>query len=361
MALPDLLKRYLQRKIVAGNGLSGGGTLSGDVTLNAKLTDSVSSTDSTTAASAAAVKMAYDRGTAGINAASSAQNAADAKLPLSGGTMTGPIKDVGGTYTPTPTERYAKSAIVIREADYVGNTRSDIGYAPALAFFWLNRTAGTLALDHGGIFRFLDYYGNRAYVDCQVPIADLATTATYADNAGLLNGKAENALSVAHASSANAANAAGIADTFKNGAGTPTSWLIEYPNEAPTYLWGTHDGVTMRLWNPTYFSVNYASSAGNAGTLGGKAESTLSVSYAANAGYANTAQNAYGLTGMDSIISDTRAYTLPGYGTWRYFYIVVIPGALVDIVIGEAAGGTVLTTAESRPGAMMRGMAFRSA
>ena len=81
MALPDLLKRYLQRKIVAGNGLSGGGTLSGDVTLNAKLTDSVSSTDSTTAASAAAVKMAYDRGTAGINAASSAQNAADAKLP----------------------------------------------------------------------------------------------------------------------------------------------------------------------------------------------------------------------------------------------------------------------------------------
>ena len=93
----------------------------------------------------------------------------------------------------------------------------------------------------------------------------------------MLNGKAENALSVAHASSANAANAAGVADTFKNGAGTPTSWLIEYPNEAPTYLWGTHDGVTMRLWNPAYFSVNYASSAGNAGTLGGKAESTLSV------------------------------------------------------------------------------------
>ena len=88
--------------------------------------------------------MAYDRGTAGINAASSAQSVAEAKLPLSGGTMTGPIKDVGGTYTPTPTERYAKSAIVIREADYVGNTRSDIGYAPALAFFWLNRTAGTL-------------------------------------------------------------------------------------------------------------------------------------------------------------------------------------------------------------------------
>lgn len=92
MALPDLLKRYLQRKIVAGNGLSGGGTLSGDVTLNAKLTDSVSSTDSTTAASAAAVKMAYDRGTAGINAAS-APRMRLSPAASSGGTMTGPIKD----------------------------------------------------------------------------------------------------------------------------------------------------------------------------------------------------------------------------------------------------------------------------
>lgn len=65
------------RRVIAGTGLTGGGPLSADVTLAVKLTDSVSSTDSTTAASATAVKTAYD--------------AAQAKLPLSGGTVTGSL------------------------------------------------------------------------------------------------------------------------------------------------------------------------------------------------------------------------------------------------------------------------------
>ena len=63
------------RRVIAGTGLTGGGPLSADVTLAAKLTDSVSLTDSTTAASATAVKAAYD--------------AAESKLSLSGGTVTG--------------------------------------------------------------------------------------------------------------------------------------------------------------------------------------------------------------------------------------------------------------------------------
>lgn len=48
------------RRIIAKTGLTGGGPLSADVTLAAKLTDSVSLVDSTTAASAKAVKTAYD-------------------------------------------------------------------------------------------------------------------------------------------------------------------------------------------------------------------------------------------------------------------------------------------------------------
>lgn len=48
------------RRVIAGTGMTGGGPLSADVTLAVKLTDSVSSTDSTTAASAKAVKTAYD-------------------------------------------------------------------------------------------------------------------------------------------------------------------------------------------------------------------------------------------------------------------------------------------------------------
>jgi hypothetical protein len=69
------------RRVIAGTGLTGGGP---------KLTDSVSSTDSTTAASATAVKTAYD--------------AAQSKLPLSGGTVTGnlSIKNMLDTIGTTP-------------------------------------------------------------------------------------------------------------------------------------------------------------------------------------------------------------------------------------------------------------------
>lgn len=48
------------RRVIAGTGLTGGGPLSADVTLAVKLTNSVNLTDSTTAASATAVKTAYD-------------------------------------------------------------------------------------------------------------------------------------------------------------------------------------------------------------------------------------------------------------------------------------------------------------
>ena len=48
------------RRVIAGTGLTGGGPLSRDVTLSAKISDSVSLVDSTTAASAKAVKTAYD-------------------------------------------------------------------------------------------------------------------------------------------------------------------------------------------------------------------------------------------------------------------------------------------------------------
>lgn len=70
------------RRVIAGTGLTGGGPLSADVTLAAKLTNSVSLTDSTTAASAAAVKSAYDRGTAGVTAAGKAKTTAENALTV---------------------------------------------------------------------------------------------------------------------------------------------------------------------------------------------------------------------------------------------------------------------------------------
>ena len=95
--------------------------------------------------------------------------------------------------------------------------------------------------------------------------------------------------------------------------------------------------------------------ADNAGTLGGKAESALSVSFASEA------QNAYALKGMDMIIART-TYTLPSYGTWKYMYLVATDNEFVDMVIGENAGGTTLApNYPAYPGAFMDGIAFRSA
>lgn len=94
--------------------------------------------------------------------------------------------------------------------------------------------------------------------------------------------------------------------------------------------------------------------ADNAGTLGGKAESALSVAFASEA------QNSYGLKGMDMIIAK-QTYTLPGYGTWKYMYTIADSEHFYDMVIGEDPGGTVLSASAWGTGAFMDGIAFRSA
>lgn len=95
--------------------------------------------------------------------------------------------------------------------------------------------------------------------------------------------------------------------------------------------------------------------ADNAGVLGGKAESALSVAFASEA------QNSYGLKGMDMIIART-TYTLPNYGTWKYMYLVATDERWIDMVIGESPGGTTLTpNYPGYPDAFMDGLAFRSA
>lgn len=89
------------RRVIAGTGLTGGGPLSSDVTLAAKLTNSVSLTDSTTAASATAVKTAYDRGTTGVTAAGAAKTTAENALAVANTKQPNlgftPIQQGGGT------------------------------------------------------------------------------------------------------------------------------------------------------------------------------------------------------------------------------------------------------------------------
>lgn len=95
------------RRVIAGTGLTGGGPLSADVTLAAKLTNSVSTTDSTTAASATAVKSAYD--------------AANERLPLSGGTLTGALRSKPGNIhvASTPSADEVDDALYLVDANGV--------------------------------------------------------------------------------------------------------------------------------------------------------------------------------------------------------------------------------------------------
>ena len=79
-----------------------------------------------------------------------------------------------------------------------------------------------------------------------------------------------------------------------------------------------------------------------------------------SAGYADTAGSANALTGMGMIIAQT-TYTLPGYGTWKYMYMIADASHFYDMVIGEDPGGTVLSASAWGSSAFMDGIAFRSA
>lgn len=194
--------------------LTGGGEYKPALT---KISDSVSLEDSKTAASAKAVKTAYDRGTAGVTAA-------NGKLSLSGGVMSGRIGGLRGNYNADASSRYVTGALEIRENGGVGNAQSDIAYAPTIGFHWANRVVGLLALRSDGIFSFMKQNGTRAVVDCDVPYATAA-------------------------------------NKLRREGGVDTSWYWSGQGGQPGWLWGGNDGTNMYVYNPANFSVNYANSA----------------------------------------------------------------------------------------------------
>lgn len=295
------------RRVIAGTGLTGGGPLSADVTLAAKLTDSVSSTDSTTAASATAVKTAYD--------------AAQAKLPLGGGTATGSVsiknmRDTIGTAPATEQElglyNLDKNGKIMGGHDFVHST----GNLKASQMYARNSRGLISSL---GVYVGED--GTRYTLSSHnlVLTSDVEIGRMYADGVRLI--------------------------TFSGAKSNPGLMMRYSPDNGELYL----DGRAV------HGKADTAVYADNAGTLGGKAESALSVSFASEA------QNAYALKGIDMIIART-THTLPSYGTWKYMYLVSTNNELVDMVIGEDAGGTTLApNYPAYPGAFMDGIAFRSA
>ena len=297
-------------KIRAGVGLSGGGPLSNDVTLSAKLTDSVSSTDSTTAASATAVKTAYE--------------AAQSKLPLAGGTVTGSIQindpaNVIGLAPSTDLERGMflgdKNSVIMGGFDIIQHASDNAKRTQMFA----KNASGAIA----SIAAVMYEDGTREIsTDCPMRISDVQIERIFDNGVRLIK--------------------------ISGARGNEGYSLRFSPDNGQLYL----DGREMHGKADT---AGYADTAGSANALGGKAESALSVAFASEA------QNAYGLKGMDMIIART-TYTLPGYGTWKYMYLVATDSEFVDMVIGENAGGTTLVPNHpSYPGAFMDGIAFRSA
>ena len=287
--------------------MTGGGPLSADVTLSAKLTDSVNSTDSTTAASATAVKTAYD--------------AAQAKLPLGGGVMTGSIQindpaNVIGSAPSTDLERGMflgdKNSVIMGGFDVIQHASDNAKRTQMFA----KNASGVIA----SIAAVMYEDGTREIsTDCPMRLSDVQIERLFADSVRLIK--------------------------FSGARGNEGLAMRYSPDSGELYL----DGRAV------HGKADTAVYADNAGTLGGKAESALSVSFASEA------QNAYALKGMDMIIART-TYTLPSYGTWKYMYLVATDNEFVDMVIGENAGGTTLAPSyPAYPGAFMDGIAFRSA
>ena len=298
-------------KIRAGVGLSGGGPLSNDVTLSAKLTDSVSSTDSTTAASATAVKTAYE--------------AAQSKLPLAGGTVTGSIQindpaNVIGSAPSTDLERGLflgdKNSVIMGGFDIIQHASDNAKRTQMFA----KNASGAIA----SIAAVMYEDGTREIsTDCPMRLSDVQIERIFDNGVRLIK--------------------------ISGARGNEGYSLRFSPDNGQLYL----DGREMHGKADT---AGYADTAGSANALGGKAESALSVAFASEA------QNAYGLKGMDMIIART-TYTLPGYGTWKYSFTVFDSSRFYDQVVGESPGGTTFSPVQMGwpEGSFMDGLAFRSA
>ena len=275
-----------------------------------KLTDRVNLTDSTTAASATAVKTAYD--------------AAQAKLPLGGGIVTGSIQindpaNVIGSAPSANTERGMflgdKSSVIMGGFDIIQHASDNAKRTQMFA----KNASGAIA----SIAAVMYEDGTREIsTDCPMRISDVQIERIFDNGVRLIK--------------------------ISGARGNEGYSLRFSPDNGQLYL----DGREMHGKADT---AGYADTAGSANALGGKAESALSVAFASEA------QNAYGLKGMDMIIVRT-THTLPNYGTWKYMYLVATDEKWIDMVIGESPGGTTLTpNYPGYPDAFMDGMAFRSA
>lgn len=85
----------------------------------------------------------------------------------------------------------------------------------------------------------------------------------------------------------------------------------------PTWLWGTNDGSSTRVYNPANFSVNYANTAGSAPANGGTAWQTTIVPNVTYVG---------------------RGGSMPAGGSWLYIYMPYDNHYLKSAILAGGAG-----------------------
>lgn len=92
-----------------------------------------------------------------------------------------------GRYNDNASGRFSTSALEIRENGVVGNTQTDIAYAPSIGFHWSSICGGTLALGSDTKFYFLNQFGEMATLITKLEgNASSATKATQDGNGNVI-------------------------------------------------------------------------------------------------------------------------------------------------------------------------------
>lgn len=147
----------------------------------AQLSSSVTSTSEVLAATPKAAKLAYDRGSQGVNAAAAAQATADAALPKAGGTMSGKItfasgQTFPGTITSLPNASTSTAGIV-KLTDSVSSGSTTTAATPASVELAYNKAAAALPKSGGTMTGTITFAQDQAYpgVLKMIPAASSST------------------------------------------------------------------------------------------------------------------------------------------------------------------------------------------
>lgn len=246
------------------------------------LSSAVDSTKEDCAATPLGVKKAYDRGSAGINAAGAAQSAAaTAQSTANNALNVANGKAPGG---------YGLGVNAGRSVHDANNALESGWWNPdnnqnALNFYDLNHPLLVLARGFWGTVQIQFVHGRIAVRE--------------------LNDSKWEPWALA---SVGYAVGAGYATRLRREGGVDTIWNWAGQAGQPSWLWGSNDGTNMYVYNPSNFNVNYANSA----------------NYANSTNYANSAGSAPANGGTAwatvTVPNIVGTGTLPAGGTWRCVY-----------------------------------------